>query len=141
MRSVGTWLVLAMALVGLPVGVANAACAVGADCVPPQYTAWCHARGDDGAGNLPPHTCSAAQNSQLGFFNYADDTDWSIRVFKNVYSFVSGVATPAAPETLSYNVWPEPVGRHQIAREFTGPASHPMRAHPVFQMQLELARQ
>ena len=111
MRSLKAWLVLGLALMASP--VAQAACGIGADCVAPKYTAWCHARGEDGLGNLPPYTCSAAQSSMRGFSNYPEDTDWSIRVFKNLHGFVSGTAAPAGTEALTYNVWPEPVGRHQ----------------------------
>ncbi|NUO75085.1 MAG: RHS repeat protein [Lysobacter sp.] len=113
MRSLKAWWVLGLALIASPFTVAQAACGIGADCVAPQYTAWCHARGSDSAGNYPPYTCSAMQSSSLGFSNYADDVAWSIRSFKNVYGYVSGTAAPAAPETLTYNTWPEPIQRHQ----------------------------
>ena len=113
MRSLKAWFVLGLALIASPFTAAQAACGIGADCVPVQYTAWCHARGDDGAGNYPPYACSTAHPNTQGFSNYPDDTEWSIRAFKNIYSFVSGTATPAAPETLTYSFWPEPIQRHQ----------------------------
>ncbi|WP_162258708.1 DUF6531 domain-containing protein, partial [Lysobacter sp. Root96] len=113
MRSLKAWWVLGLVLMTSPFAAAQAACAIGADCVPVQYSAWCHVRGDDGAGSYPPYTCASSQSYAKGFSNYPDDIAWSIRSFKNVYGFVSGTAAPAAPETLTYNVWPESVGRHQ----------------------------
>lgn len=83
-------------------------CKAGFDCVPVKYTQWCHQRGGGCGLGSPASTCPESNNSP-GFRNYEDDTNWSIRVFKQCEGYVSGTASPAAAEVFTYQSWAEPI--------------------------------
>ncbi|MGH8080602.1 MAG: DUF6531 domain-containing protein, partial [Lysobacter sp.] len=93
---------------------AQQTCPAGSDCVPIRYAAWCHTRGGGCGLGSPSSTCPEASGSPAGFRTYADDTAWSIQVFKACEGYVSGTASPGGPEALEdQGAWAEPISGHQ----------------------------